>query len=441
MSNAAATGDPVHGLLGDVFGPIGRFLGQIFKIILIILIVAIFVLSLIIGGRYLVAKYQTGELSSTVTHTKVAGEETLSPFASVVKSFSPELYGVIYPNTATPGLAFDSVVETNAENSEVGVKITSFKPIIDFFRPNTDIRLLGTIKARGIEKDLTIQAFCSLEDYKKGVMIPAELLGTNTQGNEGTILKDQTTEFTATCTFPKGIGVKKQVTTKEAKLILKYEFLTTAYQRIYLMDKNALYDLQSNSINPFKKYKTSDPLLSSSTNKVTSKTTPGPINLGLQIDFPQPITTGAKYILLTKLSRTGEVGNLESIDSLKIYVPNVEDATLVLEGEKNLGGASTCDFEFVGDTEEGYKEFKLLDAKKEEINKACTDTFAGVPLPESECLSVFKSPLFTCNFIATKVPNTLQSDKIRAEAKYTYVLEKKSTIDIRALPQELEARA
>ncbi len=435
-TSAASAAQPSSGIIGDFFRPIGSLLRKNLGVLFIILIVVILVLAGFVGVRYFSAKQETGQLASTVTHGTVAAEEGLSPVAKTVKKYSPELYAVLYPSKYNP-YAIDSAVETTYE--DIGVKITKFTPITDFFRPNSDIRLLANIKARSPGDPLSIEVYCNLEDYRNDAIIPAELTGTTAIGNTGTIFKDQTTEFIASCTFPGGLPADRQVTSKVAKLIVVYNFKTKAYLRTWFENRDELLSLQSRGIDPFEFYSVQDTLLDSK-NKVRSKATKGPMNLGLQIDVPQPFTSGSRYLLLTQLSRTLEEGNMQKLDYLKVQVPSVQDLDVVLASEQNLGAGATCDFEYVLDTGNGYKEYQLLASKLEETNHDCDQrSLRELALSERDCIEFFKEPLFTCNFIATKVPATLQSDIISAEASYTFKVEKKRAVDIRALPSEVSS--
>lgn len=431
-SGGGAFDKPIKVFLAPILIPL-RFLAKILPWILVMAAIILLIL-------FVLGKVRTGQASSTVTHAQVAGEENLNFAARLFRPYAPTICAALDPRCASQynPYAIESAVETNANNRDIGVKVTEFKPI-GFFRPNSDIKLIGKIKARGLDQPSNIEVYCSLEGYRGDAIIPAELLGTTAIGNTGTIFQDQTTEFTATCNFPGGVPATQQITTKIASLIVLYNFKSKAYERLWFLDRPVLLDLESNGINPFDQYAVKDPLLDSD-RKITSKATPGPINLGLQVDFPQPLTVSSKYLLMAKLSRTLEAGNLQKLDSLKIQVPSTGDLDVVLASEQNLGPGSSCDFEYLGETADGYKEYRLLDLKLSETNQQCDKkTLRDLALSESDCISIFKEPTFTCNFLATRVPQSLQSDVIKAEATYTYEVKKKAAVDIRALPGEVGA--
>ena len=215
-----------------------------------------------------------------------------------------------------------------------------------------------------------------------------------------------------------------------------YEFDSKSYQRVWVLDRNALLDLESQGIDPFEHYAVNDLLMND--RKITAKTTPGPLKLGMDIDFQQPLTVGAKYSILVGLSSSATDSNLLKLDELTIEVPSVRDLDFSLQGEVNLGTSSKCDFEYTGTSEKGFKEYRLADSKLAEVNQDCDkSTLRELAITERDCNSFFKEPIYTCNFVATKVPQTLQSDIIVASARYSMKLESKSVVNIKALPGEV----
>ncbi len=425
----------------DIFGPLKKLFSFIIYAFSFILIFALIVGVIFLGFSYYTASKETGQLASTVKHAEVGAEETLSGPKAAIKSRAPDfLYSFLYPGEYNP-YSIDSTVERTA-GKDIGVKILEFKPITDFFRPNSPVRFLGRIKAQGLDKNTEIQAFCYLEDYNElhhaGEPIEAVLTGFGAAGNRGLIPKDQPAEFQVQCNFQNGIAADKQVTSKEAKLIVVYDFETKAYQRLWFMEKGALASLQGQGVNPFELYEINDPLLDSE-RKTRSITTPGPINLGLAVDIPQPLTDLTPYLLMVQISRSFDVGNLQRLSNLRILIPSTEELNIELSGEVDLVGNVQCDFEYAGQSEiQGYKEYRLAQHKIEETNKDCNKaTLRELAISERDCIEYFKEPLYLCNFVADTSPQILTSDTIRASAEYTYKLEKKAVADIRALPSEI----
>lgn len=420
----------------DIFGPLKKIFGSILYIVSFVLIFVLIAGVIFLGWRYYNYSTETGQLASTVKHAEVGAEESLSGPKAAIKSISPDLYAVLYPGEYNP-YAIDSTVDKTA-GKDIGVKITEFKPIAEFFRPNNPVRLLGRIKAQGLDKNTQIETYCSLEDYNGGEPVEAVLTGFGAAGNKGIIPKDQPVEFQAQCIFPNGLAADRQIVAKEAKIIVVYDFETKAYQRLWFMDAGALASLQGQGVDPFKLYEVSDKQMDSS-RKTKSVTTPGPVNLGLAVDFPQPLTDLTPYLLMVQLSRSFDVGNLQKLNDLRILVPAVEDLNIELAGEADIVGNVQCDFEYAGFSEiEGYREYRLAQHKIEETNKECSKaTLRELAISEKDCIEYFKEPLYLCNFIIDTVPQTLSSDTIRAKAEYTYKVEKKSVVNLRALPGEV----
>ena len=439
-SNQGISGEVFHA----IFGPIFSVLRPIIKFLLILIVVAVIVLGSFVAYRYITVQQETGQLASTVTHAKVGAEKSLNPLQRITLAWSPDLYAALFdPKGANP-YAIDSEVEAADINKQLGVKILQFEPIRKAFPPNTDIQLRATIQAGGFkDRSYKIEAYCSLDDYKNGAIIPAQLLGLDVTGNRGIVQPGVSREFIVQCNFPGGLAVTKQITSKEAHLTVVYDFATKAYQRIWFLNNPELRDLESRGVNPFQLYSISDPLLDNSRVAI-SKQTPGPLNLGLNIPFPQPMTTGAEYQMFVTASRPksfGE-GNLQTIKSLKIKVPSVGSLDIALKGEQEFTLASgVCDFEFAGETGDGYKEYSLLASKIAETNQNCDiKSLKDLALSEWDCISIFKQPVFTCNFAATRVPQKgLQSDIITSEAEYTIKVEQPAVVNIRATSQQLVA--
>lgn len=434
-NDRAATAEEGRSIFGDVFGPVGKAIGTALHFLGAFLLILVVIFSGVVGFYYITAKQQTGEIGSTVAHTEVAAEKVLNKPKAFIKSRYPDFYAFLFSGEFNP-YSIDSVVEDSANREIVGVEIKDFKPVADFFRPNSPINLIGKIKAGGLDEPVEIEAYCTLEDYEIKEPIPAQLTGLTASGNKGQVFENQETEFTVECSFPKGLKAKKQVTAGKARLIVVYNFKAIATNKIWFLNKEQLLAMKGED--PFEFYAVTDPLLDSE-RKTKSKRTPGPIDLGLQIDFPQPLTEDTKYLLMVQVSRTAETGNLEKLNYLTVKVPSTEELDLVLEGEESLLGPSQCDFEYVGPAiDPGFKEYKLLESKIQETNQDCNEkSLKELAITEKECIDVFKNPLFLCNFEAKVVPTKLKSDKIKVDAGYTYKVNRPAVVTVKALPSEL----
>ncbi len=436
MATAAAipNSSPDEGILKELFGPTFRFIKIILRGLSKILIMLLLVAVIFVGGSFAIAKYQTGALAATVDHGEIIAEEQIqNPILRITRKYSPDLYAQ-WTGTSDP-YAIDPLVERTASNKDVGVKIIEFKPLTEF-KNNSAITVRGRVKAQSLGEPITIEAFCYLEGYETNVPIPAQILGTNSRASNSIIISsEKPREFGVNCVFPKGISVEKQINKVQAKLILIYDFTTKSYGRIWALDNNVLTGLQNEGVDPFKKYSVQDPLLTSNKRMIT-KSTPAPMSVSVQID-DQPVTTGSAYDFTVAFKRTLEDGNFLKLNSLTIAVPAVQDLDINLQGEGFIGTATPCDFELVGETEEGFREYKLADSKLQEINEECDNTLIAIITSKKDCRNYFTQPVFGCYFSATKTPQTLQSDIIKANAQYTYKVEKSAAVEITAPPPRI----
>ncbi len=415
---------------------VGNFLTGIFRWLLMALKWVLVIGILLLVVLFLIGKFRTGSLGSSVEHAQVGAEESASPFISFIKEskiFAP-VYYAFNPEASNP-YAIDPEVETNEANQDLGLEIVRFEPTNSFFNYPDDPPLLqGTVRVRGLEQPMEVHVSCSLDDYtiNKGI-IPGEIVNNPAaRGNTITIQPDQTTEFGVNCYFPGEITeLDKIQNAKTAKLIVVYEFTTKSYQRIWVLDNEALADLNLGGVNPFEVYQIDDPLLSSD-RKLRSKTTAGPMKLGLAVDAIQPLTSGTRYTLFAELSRAFTRGDLQQLNYLTVQVPSVETLELALAGEQESGLTSgRCDFEFLGTAPGGFKEYGLIQSRIEETNQECNQqSLRELAISENECISAFKNPKFSCNFVLTKTPFQLESDIITASANYVFKVDRQAVVDI-----------
>src|SRR3989344_3420117 len=428
-----------------------RPLRWIVRILYIIVVFGVTVI-LIYGGFYVVTNYlvKSGEGVSQVKHGTVAVEEP----AKGIKGFLRSAPGIskVYNAIVTPEqpvVSFESDVQSNKENKNLGVKIVQFSDLKKFNRPGEDLEITGSIQASSLQDETKLQVFCKMENYEQEALKNAEVLGGRASGNEVTLYKDENTFFNFNCIFPNGIPADKMKRPKETRFVtavVVYEFLTKATQKIYFFPRQTIDSLERSGTNPFDYYSVDDPQLSSD-RKIKSISTAGPLNLGLAVDFPQPLTSNPNsvYQLFVQISNNpGFSGNLQNIKNLEVQVPDVSELNIALQGEPDfgLGSSSACDFEYVGPGEEGFKLYRLKPEKLDEVNRECSSkSLKELALSEQQCIDLFKRPIFRCKFRVNRVPESgLQFDTIRATADYTYEIDRRTAVDVYKLP-ELQAVA
>lgn len=428
MANAATIGGDVHNFFSDIFRPFGKIISLLFKLILIIIIGFIVFAILKLSYNY----YRFGGADVGAKNIEAAAQEPRSQFVKYINSISPELAALWEGKPLVD--TYSAEVERNENNQDLGVRIIDFSPTKQFFYPGDNIKLSGNIRALTLSDETEIEVFCSMEGYKEGRPIPAQLFGNTAQRNKGRVFKEASEEFGVNCVFPPDDSFKleKQRTAKLAELIVVYQFKTKASQKIWFLDRNSLLALKGED--PFKHYKISDSQLDSR-KRLRSKYTDGPLILATNIDLPQPLADNTPYELRVQLANNpGWRGNLEKLQSLSIELPQAKDLELIMEGEKGFIAPDLgCDFEYVTTSDEGLKVYELREEKLAAVNHECNKaTLTTLALSEKECVDLLKNPTFSCLIKATRVPEEkLEFDNIRASADYLYKVTDHAVVEIR----------
>ena len=427
------------------FAWILHIIGTVLKWVFVV--AAIFIILGLFFGGYETSKGLTdsGQAGSLVKHTEVAVSEPIGGVKGAVVKYFPTLSSIFSGNFQQQ-LSFESEVEANANNPDLGVKIRNFEALPSTITEGDKIIFSGNIKFVTLSEPISIQAFCSLEDYKNNALIPAALFGsTTTKVNQATIYPFSNEELNVECLFPEGVPVAKNKVTKIAKLIIAYDYATEASQTVYFMPQEEFLAIERKGLNPFEVKKIRNPQLRSD-RKIVSKSIDGPMKLTVGVDLPQPFVGNRPYKLQAQLTNNlGWIGNIKRINELSLQVPHVQDLTLCLEGTSCYPSASsvdTCDFEYVGPGDEGFDIYNVKQSVLDSVNRDCSsDTIRTAALTEKQCIDLFRSrPTFSCSFVALNVPDNLQYDSIRAKARYIYKAEKQSYIDIiKANPEVFES--
>lgn len=416
-----------------------RFLIKLFYVIISFLIVAI----VIYGGLYVYGNYlvKSGEGASGIKHLAVTTDTPLAKASAFFESIG--LNNILHPEN--PTASFESEVQSST-NKKLGVYISDFKSIKRVNNPGDDIEVTGTIQASSLEDEIKLKVFCSMEDYNSEALVPAEIIGAGSD-NEVSVFKNEDTNIDFNCLFPGGINkdtMKTPKVTKFVKAIVTYEFGSRATQKVYFLSPNILTSLDRTNVDPFVQYSIKDSLLSN--REVKAVSTPGPLNIGVNVGR-QPLTVNSNpYQLFVQLSSNPTFsGNLQKLDSIQLQVPDIPNVVnIAFQGEQGFNGrASQCDFEYIGPGDNGFKLYQLTDAALARVNRDCNSkSFKDFAISESQCISLFKStPLFGCKFSVLSVPDSgLQFDTFRLTSKYVYKVDKRAAVDLYKLPG-LEANA
>jgi hypothetical protein len=362
-------------------------------------------------------------------------------------------YNAIFnPEALTTNYGFESDVQQNANNPDLGVKIRDFKQIGKTFT-NEPISLSGLISVSGFDQPVELATFCSLNansgEYVADNLIPAKLSGISSAENKATFYPNTNIIIGADCYFPNGIkevkesllGKDQAIITKQAKLYTNFNFVTKASIKIYMLGWSEFEQiLKDPKINdPFAYYKINEPQrLSDGTVKSTS--TQGPINLGLGTYISQPFSEDKEYPFGVTISPSSILasGDLEKLENLEIMVPNY----VYLQGDSEYGSSfdsSQCAFENTGlNDEDNFKIYKLKEELKNKLNNECKDeSLKSSKLTKQDCYDLhWKRLEFRCRFkiVKSEPIKTMEFDYIRAIAKYVFRTDMPATVSVYRMP-------
>jgi len=317
-----------------------------------------------------------------------------------------------------PGAAnrdFDSVVDENVENSNLGIKIDEFETISPDYDEGRPIQLFARIEMAGISgSQISEEVYlnCSLEDYRgdDGVVEPDKLV----YYGDGSVYVDS-----VLCKFPKGINVYKgKLDTKKATINATSTYTQLVNYRAYFMRDESYNSLRLLEIEPFEKYGVIYENLNPITKEVKSEMTPGPINIGIGVTKRQPFTEGIEYIpLIVNFKNDQFNGDLKEINNFRFYLSDL----IELDNDPNA-----CDF--------------VLIEELGDVNVyGLTDYAKKIKLRE---LGRYEGNSLVCQFrVAESFPSDFSDlfyTVFRLEVKYDYTITKNANVKIRNLDEDQE---
>ena len=420
--------------LGKVMEWVGKLL-----VVIVFLVIILFVYQLYAQGG--IGGLIESEAKETVGETK-AGAKATDIFSDIADFlFDPDAQMINY--------GFESDVEEYEYIEEIGVEVDEWEHIGVVFE-NEPIELIGSLHASGIEEELELRAFCNLEDASgslpKEVFIPAYLSSTfsSPDGMTAKFFKDYQEPIEVECTFPEGMQAETAVHARQATLRVEYEFSTRASHATYFMPRYLLDSLIQGKIDPFEFAGVSDSQLTSD-NRIVSKTTPGPLNIGIGTANSQPFKEGKSYSFTVSLNKVAGEGTLKYLDYLQLKVPFfmfLSTDPQYQSAKKDLD-AQMCDFEPTGDVDEyGFKIYELKDDIMQKINTNCDDqSYIGAVLGTSkeDCYDLYKKNIDArCKFMVPGFPAEVDGEEIfkayiKAEARYIHMLERSTTVIVQKL--------
>jgi hypothetical protein len=324
---------------------------------------------------------------------------------------------------------YKSIVEKNEDNDALGVKILKFEgtPTEYFMQGDVapPIQSTAIVEAGSLDEKGTLVNFtCELEDYSGDIeVLPAERTfpGTGRPYSE-----------TVFCTTLRGGPLSLQpriLNTKKMTFNVLFDSLAIAHYDAYIM-KRSHYELafsDKDDLAPFIHFLGSKPEKLGPGNIMQSRTTDGPINLGMGTGNPQPFLDGDLVLFQVSLTPRWR-GELKYVRSLTLKVPPE------IELDEN---PLFCDFESTGEYEGEYKLYSLTDyALNEKVNVDCSsEAIEGTGLSEASCMEHFKTNLqLKCGLQILPFVDDSTSflrTPIEAELDYVYELDKSINIKIR----------
>ncbi len=318
--------------------------------------------------------------------------------------------------------SWESDIEENKDNLNLGVKITSFQSARDAYESSVSdkkvrIDTYGRIEANSLKEKTILNIACELEDYNGPVLVtPSSAMFE--------VYRDKLSYSIPRCSFKDGIENNDRVTIpKRAKLIVDYDFITRATSRFYYMDKITYDNLFENGRDPFTEYNVNDPFLKSD-RTIKSEATYGPINLGIGNTATQPFIADdqTEYFFNIGLKREVSEGNLKKLNHLKLIMPR----------EIEIIKENCDDFEYYGQ-EDNFNIYMLKQEKLAEANKDCSESaLKNTALTRDDCIKNYKDELvYLCDFkIKESSQGVLSYALVRAEADYNYEVQRSVLIDI-----------
>ncbi|MEW6063273.1 MAG: hypothetical protein AB1571_02805 [Nanoarchaeota archaeon] len=373
-----------------------RFLGNIIKRILTLLITIAIIVVIIIGLIFVFNLIRSGSAQAAITNLEAILSNT-----PIGKLFGLAFVKSTEPSTLFTGISWQSEVESNKENEDLGVRITKLSSDAQYFSGDP-ITIVGEIRAATPADITNLNIKCKLKDYTGSTDITPE---------EITIYKGKVESIKPICKFNEGIATEKDIKSVIATMDILYDFKTRAYLKVYSLSKSQKEAVKD----PFEGI--SEPNLKSD-NTISSVTEKGPLNFGIGLES-QPLSEGSTFFGVT-ITNSDYSGNIAELKQITLQLP----LGIELSTEKN------CAFISTGTTEDGYSTYELTSDALSSFNIDCSSKLFDIT--EKECILRYKNKkTFLCNIKVTDTPlKTTYIGSILAEAWYTYSTSRDTAVDI-----------
>ncbi|HLC60397.1 MAG TPA: glucosaminidase domain-containing protein [Candidatus Nanoarchaeia archaeon] len=370
---------------------------------------------------------------------------------------------------ATGGL-YRSQVELN-QYAPLGVFFKNIRAAQPKFYDDEPVTIWATISARTLSEPVNVSFKC----YRKSGNERIEELQ-NQASQSGKFEVSTYEERDVECNFQQSPNLKKFEVGSSNNIILSltYNFATSAYQKMYFIDRDRLRALTRENIDPLKQYGITDLSSSSSLDDTSSGPaavyTNGPVEVATQVQKLVPVdkepTAVASVLLGILLQNRNQIsdkngqpigeweGKINKINQLAVILP--PGITIPHFDPSNPNSVKNCN-------PINFKEYSKTDCISECINldvegkkkceNECTslfrddssgrDTYTGYQLDVSqirnntEVRDIDRYKTFTCRLTVSKdvLDNTPITTKfIRIRAKYDYLIEKSYDVVVEKAP-------
>lgn len=324
---------------------------------------------------------------------------------------------------------YESVVDKNSANDDLGIKIKNFQPIKRTYVSGESVSLFADLEAETLKDKSNIRINCIADGEITGNTAPASII---LDANAPSIT-------TVSCSFPKDkLKTEKDITTKKIDLSAIYDFKTEAYYDFWAMGKDEFkkYRIQYRK-NPLNDV--NDPNVADKEKGVIKTVySDGPMKIGV-ITGSQPFTEevyeGQNFYTFTLLLKKnfGWEGNLVKIENVYLTLADTFELNTNQQGSSSYNEA--LDTFILEKTDGRFKTYKLSpDEVENKLNNICSDlgiTDLASPLfffrtdeRTDECLKRLDGGLPT---IATQIKvNNLEGSELkkypglRIEVEYKY---------------------
>lgn len=408
---------------------IGLFFTAIFYIFLILLVGG----AILYGVFYIIAYSRAGGAGVVSTQIGIVAEQAWD----MVKGAGYPLRQLLRSPTASE--SFESTVEKNQYNQDLGVKISSLRALDSRVFENQPIIVRGEIKALSLE-DMTISVYCTMGDEKVDGQVSAKGGGDTIK-----IFKEVPQTFSATCTFSGvTLGEGKDIGAKKIEMFAKYNFNSLATHTTYLLSGDNAEFLLSKGEDPFEYYGIDDSLLKSD-RTIRSKATQGPVLVSIGTLESQPFSEDIPYTLGVSMKNNLDwSGNLQTIRSLDLIIPQnivlASDSDFLrkqISGETLFETETACNFVNTGAVDDnGFKIYSLSSSRLKYVNELCEKSSLILFSSEQDCWDYKNNLEFWCKFMVVEdIPSDIPYFTfIRANANYVYETSKAITVKIYKSP-------